>query len=37
MIVGVAEPTIIMYTYLYNFAKKQEGLGEQLYLAWAGW
>ncbi|KAM3316247.1 hypothetical protein ACQJBY_034402 [Aegilops geniculata] len=37
MIVGVAEPTIIMYTYLYNFAKKQPGLGEQLYLAWAGW
>ncbi|XP_071682839.1 boron transporter 4 [Lolium perenne] len=37
MIVGVAEPTIIMYTYLYNFAKKQPGLGERLYLAWAGW
>ncbi|KAK3160501.1 hypothetical protein QOZ80_1BG0060300 [Eleusine coracana subsp. coracana] len=37
LIVGVAEPTIIMYTYLYNFAKKQEGLGERLYLAWAGW
>ncbi|CAO2185885.1 unnamed protein product [Urochloa humidicola] len=37
LIVGVAEPTIIMYTYLYNFAKKQQGLGEQLYLAWAGW
>ncbi|TVU21553.1 hypothetical protein EJB05_31197 [Eragrostis curvula] len=37
LIVGVAEPTIIMYTYLYNFAKKQDGLGERLYLAWAGW
>lgn len=37
LIVGVAEPTIIMYTYLYNFAKKQAGLGERLYLAWAGW
>jgi MFS superfamily sulfate permease-like transporter len=37
LIVGVAEPTIIMYTYLYNFAKKQQGLGEQLYLAWTGW
>uniref|UniRef100_A0A0D9UXF1 Bicarbonate transporter-like transmembrane domain-containing protein n=1 Tax=Leersia perrieri TaxID=77586 RepID=A0A0D9UXF1_9ORYZ len=37
LIVGVAEPTIIMYTYLYNFAKKQHALGERLYLAWAGW
>ncbi|XP_071684065.1 boron transporter 4 isoform X1 [Lolium perenne] len=37
LIVGVAEPTIIMYTYLYNYAKKQPGLGERLYLAWAGW
>jgi hypothetical protein len=37
LIVGVAEPTIIMYTYLYSFAKKQQGLGEQLYLAWTGW
>ncbi|KAL6848087.1 hypothetical protein ACP4OV_022215 [Aristida adscensionis] len=37
LIVGVAEPTIIMYTYLYNFAQKQQGLGERLYLAWAGW
>uniref|UniRef100_A0A453EAI2 Bicarbonate transporter-like transmembrane domain-containing protein n=1 Tax=Aegilops tauschii subsp. strangulata TaxID=200361 RepID=A0A453EAI2_AEGTS len=37
LIVGVAEPTIIMYTYLYKFAKKQPDLGEQLYLAWAGW
>lgn len=37
LIVGVAEPTIIMYTYLYNFAKEEAGLGEQLYLAWAGW
>ncbi|KAM0829609.1 hypothetical protein ACQ4PT_066772 [Festuca glaucescens] len=37
LIVGVAEPTIIMYTYLYNYAKKQPGLGERIYLAWAGW
>ncbi|XP_052135452.1 boron transporter 4-like [Oryza glaberrima] len=37
LIVGVAEPTIIMYTYLYNFAKNQQALGERLYLAWAGW
>ncbi|KAM3347528.1 hypothetical protein ACQJBY_021465 [Aegilops geniculata] len=37
LIVGVAEPTIIMYTYLYKFARKQPDLGERLYLAWAGW
>ncbi|PIN13561.1 hypothetical protein CDL12_13816 [Handroanthus impetiginosus] len=35
LILGVAEPTIIMYTYLYNFALK--GIGRELYLAWAGW
>ncbi|KAJ0074861.1 hypothetical protein Patl1_34322 [Pistacia atlantica] len=37
LILGVAEPTVIMYTYLYNFAKGREDLGQKLYLAWAGW
>ncbi|PKI66713.1 hypothetical protein CRG98_012908 [Punica granatum] len=37
LILGVAEPTVIMYAYLYNFAKKQPDLGQELYLAWAGW
>lgn len=37
LILGVAEPTVIMYTYLYKFAKGREGLGSELYLAWAGW
>ncbi|XP_008792103.2 boron transporter 4-like isoform X1 [Phoenix dactylifera] len=37
LIVGVAEPTVIMYTYLYKFAKGREDLGEHLYLAWAAW
>ncbi|PKI43480.1 hypothetical protein CRG98_036237, partial [Punica granatum] len=37
LILGVAEPTIIMYTYLYNFAKGREDLGQDLYMAWAGW
>ncbi|KAH7657221.1 Bicarbonate transporter eukaryotic protein [Dioscorea alata] len=37
LIVGVAEPTVIMYTYLYNFAKDRSDLGGRLYLAWAGW
>ncbi|KAF4372410.1 boron transporter 4 [Cannabis sativa] len=37
LILGVAEPTVIMYTYLYNFAKGREDLGRELFLAWAGW
>ncbi|KAG8067334.1 hypothetical protein GUJ93_ZPchr0005g14584 [Zizania palustris] len=37
LIVGVAEPTIIMYTYIYNFAKNQPSLGDRLFLPWAGW
>ncbi|GJN35888.1 hypothetical protein PR202_gb24703 [Eleusine coracana subsp. coracana] len=37
LIVGVAEPTIIMYTYIYNFAKNQPDLGEKMFLPWAGW
>ncbi|KAL5559283.1 hypothetical protein UlMin_035494 [Ulmus minor] len=37
LIVGVAEPTVIMYNYLYNFSKGRPDLGSKLYLAWAGW
>ncbi|KAK4375443.1 hypothetical protein RND71_006120 [Anisodus tanguticus] len=37
LILGVAEPTIIMYTYMYKFAKGRQDLGQTLYLAWAGW
>ncbi|XP_074289686.1 putative boron transporter 7 [Silene latifolia] len=37
LILGVAEPTIIMYTYLYNISKKVDNLGKELFLAWAGW
>ncbi|MBA0571006.1 hypothetical protein Golob_004602, partial [Gossypium lobatum] len=37
LIVGVAEPTIIMYTYLYNFCKRRPELGQELFLAWAAW
>ncbi|KAK5832631.1 hypothetical protein PVK06_016433 [Gossypium arboreum] len=37
LILGVAEPTVIMYTYLYNFAKGRDDLGQELYLAWVGW
>jgi hypothetical protein len=37
LVLGVAEPTILMYTYLYNYAKNKEGLGRELFLAWVGW
>ncbi|CAN0900289.1 Boron transporter 4, partial [Linum grandiflorum] len=37
LIVGVAEPTVIMYHYLYTFAKTSDSVGKKLYLAWAGW
>ncbi|GJU72326.1 boron transporter 4-like protein [Tanacetum coccineum] len=37
LILGVAEPTVIMYTYLFNFAKGRDDLGQKLFLAWAGW
>ena len=37
LILGVAEPTVIMYTFMFNFAKDQAGLGRNLFLAWAGW
>ncbi|KGN58135.1 boron transporter 4 [Cucumis sativus] len=37
LVVGVAEPTIIMYTYLYNFCKERKDIGGDLFLAWAGW
>ncbi|KAI4380679.1 hypothetical protein MLD38_006842 [Melastoma candidum] len=37
LILGVAEPTVIMYTYLYTFAKSRTDLGAELFLAWAGW
>lgn len=37
LILGVAEPTAIMYTYLYDICKKRPELGAHLFLAWAGW
>ncbi|KAK4777983.1 hypothetical protein SAY87_018170 [Trapa incisa] len=37
LILGVAEPTVIMYSYLYSFTKKQPELGPELFLAWSGW
>ncbi|XP_058112511.1 boron transporter 4-like [Magnolia sinica] len=37
LILGVAEPTVIMYAYLYSFCKERPDLGGHLFLAWAGW
>ncbi|KAJ4826599.1 Boron transporter 4 [Turnera subulata] len=37
LILGVAEPTVIMYTYLYHFCKDRPELGKELFLAWAAW
>ncbi|KDP27981.1 hypothetical protein JCGZ_19061 [Jatropha curcas] len=37
LILGVAEPTVIMYTFMFNFAKSRSDLGSKLFLAWTGW
>ncbi|CAI0629112.1 unnamed protein product [Linum tenue] len=37
LVVGVAEPTVIMYSYIYTFAISSDAVGKKLYLAWAGW
>ncbi|KAH0887534.1 hypothetical protein HID58_063630 [Brassica napus] len=37
LILGVAEPTVIMYTFMFNFAKARSELGRDLFLAWSGW
>ncbi|KAI3718054.1 hypothetical protein L6452_18900 [Arctium lappa] len=37
LILGVAEPTVLMYTFMFKFAKDQKDLGPPLFLAWSGW
>lgn len=37
LILGVAEPTVIMYTFLFDFAKERPELGRELFLAWSAW
>ncbi|KAH7291359.1 hypothetical protein KP509_29G013800 [Ceratopteris richardii] len=37
LVLGVAEPTVIMYTFMYNFVKDKSEVGPKLFLAWAGW
>ncbi|KAK4778574.1 hypothetical protein SAY86_006102 [Trapa natans] len=37
LILGVAEPTVIMYTFMFNFAKERPDLGRNLFLPWTAW
>ncbi|PKA63009.1 putative boron transporter 2 [Apostasia shenzhenica] len=37
LILGVAEPTVLMYTFMFSFAKDRGDLGRKLFLAWTGW
>eukprot|EP00250_Pteridium_aquilinum_P010911 c19711_g1_i1 orf=380-2404(+) len=37
LILGVAEPTVIMYTFMFNFVKDRSEIGPRLFLAWTGW
>lgn len=37
LILGVAEPTVIMYTFMFNFAKNRPDLGPHLFLPWTAW
>ncbi|KAI4326422.1 hypothetical protein MLD38_031740 [Melastoma candidum] len=37
LILGVAEPTVIMYTFMFNFAKDRPDLGHKLFLPWTAW
>ncbi|KAJ4708334.1 putative Boron transporter [Melia azedarach] len=37
LIVGVAEPTVMMYTYMYSFAKGRDDLPKKHFLGWTGW
>jgi len=37
LILGVAEPTVIMYGYMYSICKKTPGLGRELFLPALSW
>lgn len=37
LILGVAEPTVIMYKFMFDFAKDRSDLGRDRFLAWTGW
>ncbi len=37
LIVGVSEPIVLLYGYMYSFAENRSGLGPERFLAWAAW
>lgn len=37
LIVGVAEPIVLTYKFMFDFAQKQDGIGTQLFLPWCAW
>ena len=37
LIVGVAEPIVLVYKYMYDFAKDKDDLGRDLFLPWSSW
>ncbi|KAL4447751.1 hypothetical protein ABPG75_004970 [Micractinium tetrahymenae] len=37
LIVGVAEPIVLTYKLMYDFAKDRDGLGPALFLPWCAW
>jgi len=37
LIVGVSEPIVLLYGYMYSFGRDRPGLGSALFLAWAAW
>ncbi|KAK8654409.1 hypothetical protein V6N13_128377 [Hibiscus sabdariffa] len=37
LILGVAEPTVIMYTFMFEFVKDRPDLGREKFLAWTAW
>ncbi|KAH9313849.1 hypothetical protein KI387_022476, partial [Taxus chinensis] len=37
LILGVAEPTVLMYTFMFEFVKNRQDLGPRLFLAWTAW
>ncbi|GLT66107.1 hypothetical protein SLA2020_384960 [Shorea laevis] len=37
LILGISEPTVIMYTFMFKFAKERKDLDPNLFLAWTGW
>lgn len=37
LVVGVSEPTTLMYTFMYNYVKTKQSVGQDLFLAWTAW